>query len=131
MNKGRWMGLVASLTLVCVLLFLGACQAVAQQARVNVCKDDNTPKDLCAEVTLRYFDSGRVDVVDTKSGLVIPECRICNTNTDKDCKLANPCRGSVGSTIDHATTLQLFQTHKSPGCTLFCSGNNYCRELCR
>src|SRR5262245_66347103 len=88
MNKGKWSGLPAGRwALICALLSLGSWHVVAQQ------KGDMKPKEEvkaaviqcpkvedmeCAEFKVRYFQNGRVQFLDSRTGAVIPACRICN-----------------------------------------------------
>lgn len=124
MEKSRrteWTGLGLALGSLVFLLAMG--HAMAQPKKEGMVNECGTG---CAEVTVRYSDDGKVEIVDSKTRRAIPTCRICLPN---DAKCANPCKGSKG-TLDHVYTIQLLKTHNSPGCTLFCYPNGHCKETC-
>lgn len=123
MNKSGWMQLGSRIALISAMLLLGACQVLQPQGRLNQCQG---AKDECAEVTLRYFQDGKLELADTKTGGMLTSCRVCNPKAPG---CTNQCKGASG-TITHSTTLQLFRTEKSPGCVLLCSDNQWCTEVC-
>jgi hypothetical protein len=107
-------------------LVLVSGEATAQKGAVNDCKSGPG----CVEVTVQYSDDGAIRIVDSKTRAVIPSCRICDPKLHKDCKAEAVCTAATG-TMDHMGSLQLFKTHKSPGCTLFCSSSGWCKQICK